>query len=304
MPMLSRKTVIKVKIETTMGTKVAGDQAIFAFDLDIKPTAPGEDRVGTGLYLGRTEPLALGERVGTCSFSTELRGNGTTGLEAGLAILLQASGCLKTSETYNLHSTFSSQKAISIDVWKDGLKFGLAGAMGSVEISGEAGKRVMCKFDFNGIWQAPVDEALPAFAPSTTLPMKFQSGTFSIGGTAKKVSKFSLNFNNQVVPEYDINAAGGVATYIVSDYDPQIQADAELETVAANNFFGQWLAGTELAIVVMANDGTTKATITMPAVSYKELSIIDRDGIAAVDITGQCSHSSGNDAVTIVAASV
>ncbi len=304
MPLLSKKTVIKVKIETTMGTKVAGDQALLAFDLEIKPTAPSEERAGTGLYLGRTEPNSLGEKSGTCSFTAELRGNGTTGLETGLAILLQASGCLKTNETYNLHSTFTSQKTISIDVWKDGMKFGLAGAMGNVEISGESGKRVLCKFEFSGIWQAPVDEALPAFEPSTAMPMKFQGGTFTIGAAAKKVSKFNLNFNAQVVPEWDINAASGISTYIISDYDPQIQIDPEMELVAGNDFFGQWLAGTEAAIVVMANDGTTKATITMPAVSYREISPVDRDGIFAGEITGQCSHSSGNDAVTIVAAAV
>jgi hypothetical protein len=71
--MLSRKRVIKVALEDTSGTKVAGTAAVLAEDLEIKAASPFEARSGAGLVLGRTVPGILGERIGTCSFTVELR---------------------------------------------------------------------------------------------------------------------------------------------------------------------------------------------------------------------------------------
>lgn len=302
MPKLSKLTAIKVKLETTKGTKVAADQALLVSNLDIKLTAPVEDRPTAGSYLGKTDPSTIGEMSGTCSFDVELRGNGTTGVEAGLAILFQAAGLKKTSEVYNLHSSFTDQKTISIDVWKDGLKFGLAGAMGNIEIMGDTGKKIICKCEFSGIWQTPVTEAMPAVAPSATLPMKLQGGTFTVATVAKAVSKFSLNLQNQVIPELDINATGGISTYLVADYDPIVSVDPEAEPIATIDYFGQQIAGTENTVVLAASDGTTNITIIMPAVSWRKVNNADRDGIFAHEVVGQCSHSSGNDAVVISAA--
>lgn len=302
MPKLSKLTAIKVKLESTKGTKVAADQALLVSNLDIKLTSPIEDRPTAGNYLGKTDPSTLGEMSGTFTFDVELRGNGTSGVEAGLAILLQACGLKKTSEVYNTHSSFTDQKTISIDVWKDGLKFGLAGAMGNIEITGDTGKKVICKCEFSGVWQTPTTEAMPAVAPSATLPMRLQGGTFTVATVAKAVSKFSLNMQSQVVPELDINADGGIATYLIADYDPIVSIDPEAEPIATIDYYGQQLLGTENAVVLALSDGTVDITITMAAVSWREISNTDRDGIFAHEVVGQCSHSSGNDAVIISAA--
>jgi hypothetical protein len=72
--MLHAKRVIKVGIEETSGTQVAGTVAVLVEDLvGPKPTAPFEERNGSGLTLGRTTPGTLGEKIGTCSFTVELR---------------------------------------------------------------------------------------------------------------------------------------------------------------------------------------------------------------------------------------
>jgi hypothetical protein len=298
-PLLTRKRVLQTKIESAKGTKVTGDQALLVFDMDINPTAPYEERKGTGLYRGHSIPGSHGERSGSLSFSTELRGTGAHGMEAGLAILLQACGFKKSSESYQVHSTHTDDKTLSFDVSEDGVLKGLAGASGNITFEGDAGKRVMCKCDFSGIWQAPTDAALPAYAPSTTKPLLLQGGTFSLATLAIKLSKFSLNMGNSVAARMDVTAAGGIAYYIITDYDPILSLSVEADKVAGYDFFGAWLAGTEAAVSLVVTDGTDIVTFTIPKVQYKEIKEADSNGIQIYDITGQCNHSSGNYAVTI-----
>ncbi|RKY05686.1 MAG: hypothetical protein DRP56_08730, partial [Planctomycetota bacterium] len=148
--------------------------------------------------------------------------------------------------------------------------------------------------------QAPIDEAMPAFAPSTTTPLRMQGGTFTIGAAAKKISKFSLEVGGAVVAQPDVNAASGVASYIITDFDPAVGFDLEAELVASYDINGIWLAGTEAAVVFAATGGGRTVTITCPKVQYKEVPEGDRDGIAIYDAAGQCNNDSGNDAIAIV----
>jgi len=299
-PLLTRKRVIKVILEATKGTKLAGTQALLVFDLEINPTSPFEERKGTGLYRGHGQAGIHGERSGRCSFTAELRGDGSQGLEAGLAILLQACTLAKTVEVYQVHSTHTNDKTISIDVWEDGVKKGLAGASGTVTFAGVTGKRMMLNFEFSGVWQAPVDEALPAYAPSTTRPMLIQGGTFTLAGESIKIGNFNLDMACVVVPRLDVDATGGIIYYMVTDYDgPIISLDPEADKIAGYDFYGAWLAGTEAAVSLALTNGTDTITFTIPKVQYREVNEGDRDGIQIYDITGQCNHSAGNDCVKL-----
>lgn len=296
-------------LESPMGGKVAGTSAILAFDLDINPTAPFEERKGTGLCRGQSNAGTLGELSGSCKFKTELRGNGSSGLDAGLAILLQACGLAKTSESYQVHSVHSADKTISIDVWEGGVvggavgvKKGLAGASSDLIISGENGGKAMCDFDFQGRWQTPIAEAPAADTPGAGAVLKLQGGTFTLAEKTIKISKFNLKLGCKVVARRDITAAGGIAYFMITDYDPIFTIDPEAAYIADYDYYAAWLGGIEAAVSLVLTNGTTKVTLTLPKVQYKELNEGDRDGIQIYDLTGQCNHSSGNDAVTIVAA--
>jgi hypothetical protein len=301
-PRLTRKTVIKVKIETVKGTKVAADQALIAYELEIQPDIPFEGRKGTGLYRGNERAGTLGASGGKCTFKAELRGNGTSGLDAGIAILLQACGLSKSAETYSMHSIIANDKTISIDVWQDGKKKGLAGASGKTSLEFDSGGRVMLNFELFGIWQAPVDEALPSWSPGTGGVMRAQGGEFTIDANAIKISKASLDLSCNLVPEYSLAASGGIACYIITDCDPTLTIDPEADLVAGYDFYGKFLARTEAAISMILKDGTVKATFTKAQI--KEIKHGDRDGIEIENLTYQLNHSSGNDALTITAAAV
>lgn len=301
-PLLTRKRVIKVALESTKGDKVAGTQALLTFDLEINSTAPFEERKGAGLYRGQSQKGTLGELSGHCSFKVELRGNGSNGMEPGLAMLLQASGFVKSSETYTLHSDHANDKTLSIDVWEDGKKKGLAGASGNVTFDGEVGGRMFCNFEFDGIWQTPTDEALPAFVPSSTAPILLRGGVFTLATESIKISKFSLTPGCAVIARKDVDATSGIAYWMITDYDPVASLDPEADLVAGYDYHGVWLAGTEAALSLALNDGTDKITFTVPKLQYREIKEGDREGIQIYDITAQCNHDSGNDAISIAVA--
>lgn len=308
-PLLSRKRVIKVKIETTKGVYVAGDQALLVFDLDINPTAPYIERRGSGLYLGQTTPGVIGERSGKCSFKIEMRSAGSAAADLGVAILLQACGFAKSAEVYSVHSLFSAQKTISVDVYEDGVLKSLAGCMGEITFEGQIGQLLFLNVELQGRWITPTDSALPAYAPGATLPMKLQGGAFSMATVAKKITKFSLRMGNKVVLVRDVNnigatSDGGIAYAMITDFDPTVSFDVEADTVAGKPFYTQWIDSTEAAISMSLNDGAYKATFALPKVQYKEIKSNDRDGVWANEIVGQCNMSSGNDAVTITVAAV
>lgn len=304
-PLLSRKKIVQVKVEAEKGTaETTGLLDVLCFEPDIKPTGPFEQRKAGGLYLGHQVVGIIGEKSGTFSCSVELRGNGTTGMDAGLAEMLQASILAMTSEVYQVASNPANHKSLTIHVYTDGKLEVLYGAMGDVTFEGETGKAIMCNFEFKGIYNTPTDVALPAFAPGTELPPIMANGTFSITAV-RKVSKFSLNMNNEVILRPDVNAASGIAHACIVDFDPVVTADLEAELVAAYDIYGAWLAGTEAAMSVVVGSGAGKQiTFTLPKLQYRDIPHGDRDGLQINDITAQCNHDSGDDSVAIAVATV
>ncbi len=301
-PILSDITVIKVALETVKGTKVAGTQALLAFDLEINQAMEFVPRQGTGAEIGNDTPGVVTGRAGTCNFSIELRGTGALGMELGAAILLQACGLKKTLEVYQVHSSPADMKTISIDVWQGGRKKSLAGAMGNVTLEGEAGKRAFLRFELQGVWIAPTDEAVPANAPSTAQPMLMSGNTFTINSLAVFVMNYSLNMNNTLTPIEDHNSAGGVKYFLISQINPQITVDPQAELIADADYFGQHLAGTEVPISQKIDNGTESVTIATPKCQLMDPQEGDRGGKRALDVTFQCNKSAGNDSVTITVA--
>lgn len=307
-PLLSRLKTIEVKLEAAKGTlETTGFTALKVMDPEIVPTSPFEDRRGTGGYLGFTNTGCLGERSGKCTFTAELRGNGSGGLDPGLAILLQACAFKQATQVYNLHSAPADQKCISINVYEGaivggtGKKKSLAGAMGKVSFAGIVGKRMMLKFEFMGRWVAPTDATVPAYAPSTVAPLLIQGGTFTLAALAIKIGSFDLDIGSNVVMRLDPVAAGGIGYCMITDYEPILKMDPESDLVAGYDIYGAWLAGTEAAVALAVKNAADTVTFDIPKLQYRTITPGDRDGIAVEMIEGQCNVSTGEDSVKITA---
>jgi len=301
-PLLECKTVIRVLAESAKGTKIATTQYLFVSNLKHDADAPFIERPGTGQFRGHEAKGAIGARAGKVSFDCELRGTGSGGCEAGLAVLLQACGLVATSAViYNMHSTHANDKTISIDVFEDGINKGLAGASGTWKLGADAGGRVVFKFEFKGVWQTVADVALPAETPSVLLPLMFQGGTFTIATNAIKIGKFELDINADVQPREDGAAASGIAYFMTPQVQPLLTIDPEAHLVANYDFHGIWLAGTEAVISIVLKNATDQLTIAIPQFQIRTINGGVRTGKRINDIVGQCnsSLSPGNDGVTL-----
>lgn len=305
-PLLTRKKKLMVALETAKGAQVAGTSAILAYDLKIDSTAAFIERKGTGHVLGQMHTGVIGARTGSCSFSVDVRSAGSAALDVGLAILIQACGFKQSTQVYDVHSSFADQETISIDVFEDGKKMSLFGAMGKVTFEGEVGQKMMANFEFIGTWAVPTDVALPATMPGTGLPMIVAGGTFTLGGESIKIGKYSLDTGNNVIMRADVDGISGIAHHMITDYDPVISIDPEADLVAGYDYYGIWLAGTTAAISLQITDGTYTVTFSTPRVQTKELKEGDREGISIYDFTGMCLHDvdSGTGALTAEAITI
>ncbi|MFH1370350.1 MAG: hypothetical protein ABII09_03575 [Planctomycetota bacterium] len=291
-PTLRRLRVIKAIIETNRGEFVAPTQAGHVYDLKMESNSEYIDRKGTGLYRGHQFQGAQGEATGKVTFRTELKGDGAHHLDAFDAILLQACGLVKATEVYSVHSGQALDETISIAGWQDGLKKMMQGAMGNVRISGEHGKPVYLECDFDGFWLPPTGEAMPAWTPSTVQPILFDGGAVTVATNAMKLSRFEIDLGIKPV-----NMSGDY--FGLADYDIVLTIDPLEYLVADKDWHGIKLAETESAVSIPITDGTDIITITMPKVQIKQLGDAEREGFNSLDLTGECHHSAGNDALSI-----
>lgn len=302
--LLSKTAVVKVKLESSKGTKVAGDTAVYFENPQLVETTEFIERTGSIQYRGHSVSGIIGARTGKFTGTAEIKGTAAGGCEAGLAILLQACGYKKTSEVYQVHSNPANDVTMSLDMWESGRKKSLAGCAGTFVLRGEPGGRVLIDFDIDGIWQTVADDAIPTWSPSTQKCFINKGATFTLATNAIKISTWTLTAGCVVVPRRDVAAASGVAHFYIADYKPTFGCDPEADLVANYDYHGLFAAGTEAAVSLIVNNGTDKCTIAIPKLQFREKNEADRDGILTHDLTGQCNHSSGDDAISLTFAAV
>jgi len=312
---LGRVKVLQVSLETEKGTLVAGATHVLAFEPVMQLTDSTQSREPSGAALGHF-PAVSGERVGTCTFRTELRavsGAATAAIDAGLAILLQACGFGLTAGPPNVFAPVSSvaaMKTITIGMHEGGgdnpnsMYKQLHGCMGNVRISGEFGKPVFFEFDFSGVWNPPTTVAVPTATINTQLPIRAAAVTFTIGSYNPLISTFNLDMGNKITPVEDIQKAQGVTFYVITGRDPVITMDALAELIAYYDAYGLWLVGTEAALSMAFTNGTRGLTLAAPKLQHRAPQEGDRDGKLTEEITAQLNvsdHDTGNDELTLTA---
>lgn len=284
--MLTEVGALMVIIESPAGTEGVTNQPVYAEDLVINPTGAFVERPGRGAFHGPEFTGVIGGRSGKCTFTTELRVDGSQGLDAGLAILLQACNYVQTLEVYT-NAAIATQKTITIEVWQDGVLKVLYGAAGTFTYEYEANKRVLFKFDFSGLYKAESDEAVPAYVPTGTTMMS-GGGAFTVLTESHMISKFTFDAGNIVVPRYDITGAGGILHYQTTYSKPTATWDAESAVVATDDVHADWLAEVTGTLSLAVGNGTDKLTLECGKVQYMEIPEGERDNLRIHQVKVQC----------------
>lgn len=282
---LKRKRILGAAIEATPGTAEtldAGDAAINVYDAVIQPDFEYTDRPKNG-SMSQLAPIP-GARKGKCTFKTELIGGTGTILQ----VLLQGCGCklsagVLTPQSKPPQESGSSTKTLTIAIWQHGKKKQIHGAQGNAVLRMQAGAMVEVEFEFSGVWDEPVDEALVSPTYPTAAPLQLQSGAISLGSWSLKTQKLDFDLGNNVVYRFDGSAKGGIFAAAITDRNPKIAIDAEATLVADNDIYGLALASTAQAFAATMGSTGNKVAIAAPKAVVRMPQEGDRDKLEIDD---------------------
>lgn len=208
MALLTRKRLILLESESTYGTDPVptGADAVLVRDLNITPQQ--SDLVSRDLvrpYLGASEQLLANTRV-ECTFSVELAGSGTAGTAPGYSKALLACGLAETvvastSVTYAPVSTSFGSCTIYYNI--DGVLHKVTGSRGTFVLNATVGQIPTLDFTFTGIYNPPIDSALPSVTyANQAAPGLFKSDNttgFSLQGYSGCLQTLSFDIGNNII---------------------------------------------------------------------------------------------------------
>lgn len=202
------------------------------------------------LNMPRTEGIVYG----SIAFQVPIKGSGTANVAPEYSKALQACGLAETITTdvrYRRETTHDGAggnpaAAYSCSVLIDGVRYGISGAFGNLQINGANTTFGLFAFSLQGAFQMFADDALEAPTYETTVAPRFGAMAFStnFGGVfgqaegLKGVTSFQLNLNNALVMGEDVNADRGYyGARIVPGGRPSGSFDPELVLAGTKNWF-------------------------------------------------------------------
>jgi len=306
--MLTRKTVVLAKIESTYGVDpvpTPSANAIAVSDLDIRPAGGMVER---NILRGTLSParFAMGTKSIEVGFRTEMKGSGTRGALPAWGwegVLFRACGM---SETINAgvdvvytpaSGGFSS---CTLHVYRDRLFHKITGCRGSVKLIVEVGRPALAEWKFKGLYDAPADASVSAPVFSAILPPVAAPAGFTIGGFEPVAEKLELDLNNTLAERKSMAAANGVAGFEITGRKPQGSFDPETVVEATHPFWGNWASAAPLALnLSMGSAEGNRFSIEAPALQYRDFSSEDRDGRALYQVPFSLATDNSDDELVI-----
>ena len=306
MPLLSKKTFIGIKAEAAQGDAVAATTADFllAMDVDIKPNIEILERDYSNTFLDRLAH-SIGKKFSTVKFKTELKTTGTANIpEPAFIAALEACGLIDaTVGTFVPVSTIQSgmygpANSCSIYVYKDGFLHTVAGAIGNVKFTLEAGKIGFAEFEFSGSYVAVASATNPVPVFGTAIvPICYSAGLSLFGSTSHIAGKIEIDLGNTIAQRDDVNSANGVKGFMITGRSSKGSVDPEVIDEAN---WTKLVAGTPGSTVITLGATTGNIIVfTMAATQYTDVSYGDRSGILTHSANLAFNQSAGNDCITV-----
>jgi hypothetical protein len=270
MPLLSKRSSLAAKIETTPGTAItlAAADMIDATvrNVSVSPSIEKIQRDSQNTFA--KIPSASGERRATVSFDTDLLGDGAGTSPGWCDQLWPACGLVNLSgEVWTATSgeaVGTNVKTLTIEACINGIRHTIAGAVGTFQLSGGAGKPVACSWTFEGKYLGKSDAAVLADTVDTTAPLKWSSsGAFDLDGYTPCVSTFSYDFGNQLFlrPCQGTTDETGFVAGEITDRVTTFQIDPEAATEATEGLFGDWEGSTSRPVQFVFSNSDDKLTV-------------------------------------------
>lgn len=305
--LLIRRKVLLFKVESTYGTDptpAASTDAVLCEGLTwANDGLKMIERPAVRPSLGTLRQV-YGGRMVSITFTAEVKGSGAAGTAPELGQLFRACGLGETvvgatSVTYAPVST--GLESGTAWVYEDGKQIKVTGCRGNVSFECAAGDVVRASFTLKGHVGAQTDVTLATPTFDSTVPESFIGGGFTIDGFAAVIGVLSFDLANNVVAPESVNGADGYDEVTITGRDINGSINPLDELVATEDFIGNFTSGKVMALTsgaIAATSGNI-LTISMPAVSYRDASPEDRDGVAGMALPFGSAESTTDDDVSI-----
>ncbi len=306
--MLTRRTVILAKRETTYGTDPAMAPSadgvlIYDVDLDIKG-----DVLQRPILRDTLSPIShvIGLKEAALTFKVELKGVGAVTSIGTYELDDLLSGCgfdtgvyTGTTTVYSLVSSESALGSVSFIVNIDGNMHKITGARGSVKFNLTAGKYGECEFNFMGLYNAVSSGTQYTLSNTSNVkpPICYNSG-FQIAGFSPITSQAEIDLANNVVRRDSLNAASGVSGFRITDRKPKMSFDADAVVESSNPFWSDWDGSITDTFGIQIGSSPTNIIKMTGYFEYETNKYGDKDGIRTYDIEAalvSSNTSTGND---------
>lgn len=256
--------------------------------------------------LGKVKQI-FGGTLASISFDVELKGSGSAGTAPEFDALLR--GCAMaptvvagTSVTYNPVSDSASMEYLTIYYYQDGKRKILQNAIGTVSGNADVGAPGMLSFTFYGHEGTESDTPMITPTYDSTVPAPYINAAFAVGGYAAAIGKLSIDLGNQVVTPPSVSAANGYSQIRITGRDVSGSFDPEATLLADHDFASEWKSGAALALDsgVVGSTAGNRWRIQCPAISYREISEGDREGLRTLEIGFGAAEISGDDEISLI----
>jgi hypothetical protein len=288
MPLISRKRVLGIDIETTAGTAetLDGTDAVFnAYNIDIALDQELQEREAEG---GEYAASATAGQSATMTFTTDLRYNGTD-VPIWATRLLPCCGWVNSSGTFTprLDGPGSAVKTATLTLWVDGKQETIYGAMGNFEIVFPSRRTAFINWTFQGIYAGESDAAMPTPTGTSIAALKASSMTATWNSVAMCFEQLTINSGNDIqLIECATTAAWAYA--LAGNRQPTIVGNPETVLSATQDRVDQWALGTEAALSIAIGNAIT---FSAPKSQITSIARGDRTNVSIDDITWACNKN-------------
>jgi len=312
--MLVAREVLLAKVETTYNTDAApaaNTDAVLVENLNWSfEGARMHERKPIRSSIGKLQQV-FGGTLRSVSFDVELKGPGaaySASVVPEIGVLLRGCGMAETidttagSETVTYQPASQNHDSLTLYYYQDGQLVILTGCRGNVQFSLEGGAPAKASFTFTGHSNAPTDVALPSPSYDSTVPAPFIGAAFDVGGYPAVISKLDFDMGNTIATPPDVNSADGFGAVQITARDVNGSFDPEHQLVATKAFENEWRTGASMALTTGTIGSTqyNRFAISKPAISYREISLADRDGVRTLGTVYGAHELTTDDEVSIV----
>ena len=305
MTLLSRLSVLAVKVETTPGTAeslTAAEAAYNFMDAEMNADITVSTRPIQSSF--RKLPGVPGARAAEATFSLELVGAGDGSVPGWATVLLAGCGIVNSTGTLTPRSEApgSNVKTLTLGLYENGRRKLMSGAVGNVQFVVTPGEPVMMNFTFRGVWQGVSDTAIlsPTYPTLTPIRASNAGGGLTINRVAQTFASATFDVGNQITLRPSTATTTGFAHGVITDRTPTWSIDPEAKLVATQDVFGDWVAGTTRALSFALIDAQDTVTFAAPAVQKQTVSNADREGLRVDTQTLLCCRDGANAEFSVV----